>query len=143
MVQHATTSAALSRSRTRPRRHTSPAPPYAAVRARRGGPTTGSLCAIPRLAPSQAVHAPRRLERRATRRAFLSTGPMPYCPCFTRCDASPLHARRPRRVAVLGSNARRLLRRTVGAIEGSHGEPRVPAGCTPNRDSLHLPLHLL
>jgi hypothetical protein len=121
MVQHATTSAALSRSRTRPRRHTSPAPSYAAVRARRGGPTTGGPCAIPRLAPSQVVHAPRRLERRAKRRAFLSTGLTPYCPCFTRCDASPLHARRPRRVAVLGSNARRLLRRTVDGPAGYKG----------------------
>jgi hypothetical protein len=94
---------------------------------------------------------PRHLERRATRRAFLSTGPTLYCPCFAWSDASPLHARRPRRVAVRGSNAGRLLRRTVegpagykgrrrlvrrltaaaGAIEGSRGEPRAPVGCTP------------
>jgi hypothetical protein len=35
------------------------------------------------------------------------------------------------------------LSRSAGAIEGSRGEPRVPAGCTPNRDTPPPPLHLL
>jgi hypothetical protein len=35
------------------------------------------------------------------------------------------------------------VRAAAGAIEGSRSETQVPAGCTPNRDSLHLPLHLL
>jgi hypothetical protein len=96
-------------------------PPYTAVRARRDGPVTGGPCAVPRLAPSQAVRAPRRLELRATRHAFLSIGPTPYCPCFARSVASPLHARRPRRVAVLGSNTGRLLRRTVEGPAGYKG----------------------
>jgi hypothetical protein len=163
MVQHATTSATLSRSRARPRRHASSAPPYAAVRARWSGRTTDVPCAVPRLALSQDVRAPRRLEHRATHRAFLSTSPTPYYPCFARSDASPLHARRqgespywgatpgayydaplrgrPAIKAACCSCASR--RAAAGAIEGSRGEPRVPAGCTPNRDSLHLPLHLL
>jgi hypothetical protein len=87
--------------------HAAPAPPYAAVRARRDGPTTGGPCAVPRLAHPQAAHAPRRLGRRAV---------------LPPSDAV-LHARWPRGLAVSRSNGQHvLLGVEVGLlVAGRHG----------------------
>jgi hypothetical protein len=45
------------------------------------------------------------------------------------------------RLPACGSCAGQRL--AAGASEGSRGKPWAPAGCTPNRGSLHLPWHLL